>query len=457
MERFEEIRIPEIEEKKHGKRKAAAGIIIAGIVLFMLIGFFWVKAYYAEERTLIKGILNLAGEMEERQQLWEEASGNSFDDPFGTMKVTTIFNVCSEELPVTLGVDTILLRDADMRMVQASTAVSIMNNQLAELTIVGQDDTLTVSLPAFFRQNLVFDAERIDRQYNESLLAEKFGRLENTELSIELFPEDPRKIWDKYYVNLMESLKDIEADGIREIEIEKLETPLVLTVPEKDDRQYQCSQYRVSIPYHTAGENDRSTFWQEEQGGAGTAADMAEGVEKTDKAALLIAVDDNDRIVQITPEESLSVTMNYKGNDIDVNLTGNVCFLGEERSIDDIVVNMQMELPLEVPEFAEKLLSVFGNGTVDEKDVIAIQAGAEVIYNENDSSVTTDLNKLTVKVDRIGSFKVTGTIVTEPLHEPIKVPEGETIRIFEITQEQYLDLELQIMRRIGRWLKAIGR
>lgn len=453
MERFEEIRIPEIEEKKHGKRKAAAGIIIAGIVLFILIGFFWVKAYYAEERALIKGILNLAGEMEERQQLWEEASGNSFDDPFGTMKMTTVFNVSSEELPVTLGVDTILLRDADMRMMQASTAVSIMNNQLAELTIVGQDDTLTVSLPAFFRQNLVFDAERIDRQYNESILAEKFGRLENTELSIELFPEDLKKIWDKYYVNLMRGLKDIETDGIREIEIEKLETPLVLNVPEKDDRQYQCSQYRVSIPYHTAGGNDRSMSLKEEPGSVGA----AEGTEKTDNVALLIAVDENDRIVQITPEESLSVTMSYKGNDINVNLTGNVCFLGEERSIDDIVVNMQLELPLEVPEFAEKLLSVFGNGTADEKDVIAIQAGAEVIYNENDSSVTTDLNKLTVKVDRIGSFKVTGTIVTEPLHEPIKVPEGEPIRIFEISEEQYQDLELQIMRRIGRWLKAIGR
>lgn len=456
MEQFEEIRIPEIEEK-HGKRKATVWIVVAGIVLLIVAGIFLIKAYYAKERALIKGILNLAGEMEERQQLWEEASGNSYDDPFKTMKMTTIFNVSSEELPVTLGVDTILLRDAGTRMVQASTAVSIMNNQLAELTIVGQNDTLTVSLPAFFRQNLVFDTERIDRQYNESLLAEKFGRLEDTELSIELFPENLKEIWNKYYVNLMGNPKDIEADGISKIEIEKMETPLVLNVPEKDNRQYQCSQYRVTIPYHKADGNAQDASIKEETGGIEAAEDTVGSMERTDNVALLIAVDENDRIVQIAPEESLLVTMDYKGNDINVNLTGSICFLGEERSIDDIVVNMQIELPLEVPEFAKKLLSVFGNKADDKKDVIAIQAGAEIIYNENDSSVTADLNKLTVKVDRIGSFKVTGTIVTEPLHESITVPDGETIRFFEITEAQYLDLELQIMRRIGRWLKAIGR
>lgn len=450
MEQFEEIQIPEIEEKKSGKWKVGVGIVAACVVLFVIVaGFIFMKLYNSEDKALVKGILNLAGEVEDRKALWEEVSGNRSDDLFGAVKMTTVFNVSSEELPVTLGVDTIVLRDAGERRVQASTEVSVMNNELVGMTIDGDEDTLTVALPVFFRQNLAFDTERIDRQYNGSLLAEKFGRLEGMELSVELFPEGQSGVWNKYYVNLMDRLKEIETEGFGEIEIEKPEEPLVLNVPEKDNRQYQCSQYRIVIPYH---ENELA-----DSGNGADRGELADGGNGADSMVLLIAVDENDRIVQIVTEEPVVVSMEYKGSDIDVKLTENICFLGEEKSIDDMVVNMQVEIPLEVLELPDDLLSVFGNKPEDEKDMIEIQAVAEITYDENDSSVTTALNKLTVKVDRIGSFKVTGTMVMEPLHEEIKALEGETIRIFEITETQYQDLELQFLLRIGRWLKAIEK
>lgn len=452
MEQFEEIPIPEIEEKngdrreKCGKRKLAVGIASACVVLFIVAGIVFAKVYYSEERALIKGILNLAEELDTRQQLWEAASGNLPDDPLGCIKMTTVFNVSSEELPVTLGVDTILLRDTAVRMMQTSTEVSIMNNKLIEMTVDGNEDTLTIALPVFFKQNLAFDTAYIDRQYNNSLLAEKFGRLEDMELSIELFPENPNEIWEKYYVSLMKGLQNIKTEGFKEIKVEKLESPLVINVQEKEGRQYQCSQYRVTIPY---SESDRENT-------TGAMAVTSEG-EMDDCISFFVAVDENDRIVQISLEEPVDIPVKYQEADIDVKLEGNICFLGEERSIDDIVVNMQLEIPLDMLPFNEDLLSSFGNEFINEEDVIELQAKAEIVYHENDSSVTTELNKLTVKVDRIGSFTVSGKIITEPLHETIEALEGDTIRIFEITEEQYQDLEAQFLQRIWRWLKALGR
>ncbi|MCM1156542.1 MAG: hypothetical protein NC314_08880 [Roseburia sp.] len=440
MEQLEEIPIPEIEEKAHkklGKWRLTAGVAAAALAIIIAAAIIFIKIYYSEERALIKGLLNLAEEMEMRQQLWEEASGNERDDPFGCVKMSTVLNVSSEELPVTLGVDTILLRDSAVRRTQALTEISIMNNKLLTVTLDGQEEDMMLAVPVFFRQNLAFDAAHIEEQYNDSLLAEKFGKIEGTELSINLFPKWPKKIWQEYYVNLMEKLRNAgnnkEAEGIEEIEIEKLETPLVINVPERDDKQYQCSQYRVTISYREGNAKDSLVF--------------------------LTAVDENDRIVQISLEEPLTLSMKYKEDDIDVKVDGSVCFLGEARTIDDIVVDMQMEIPLLVPKFGETLLSAFGNELIDKtdkEDIIAIQAGAELIYDENDSSVTTDINRLTVTVDRIGGFKVSGKVITEPLREPIEALAGETIRIFEITEAQYQDLEKQFLQRIWRWLKAAG-
>ena len=102
MEQLEEIKIPEIEEKRHGKRKAVVGIVSVCVVFFMIVaGLIYMKVFRSEEMALIKGIMNLAEEIEERKTLWEEVSGNSSDDLFGMVKMTTVFNVSSEELPVT--------------------------------------------------------------------------------------------------------------------------------------------------------------------------------------------------------------------------------------------------------------------------------------------------------------------------------------------------------------------
>ena len=144
---------------------------IPDAIVLIAAGFLVIRWYGSEERALVKGMLNLAEEVKERQALWETASGNAPEDPFGAMKMTTVFNVSSEELPVTLGVDTVFLRDAKARRLRADTEISVMNNKLAGVSLIGLDHTLIVTIPVFFRQNLELDTQRIDRQYNDSLFA----------------------------------------------------------------------------------------------------------------------------------------------------------------------------------------------------------------------------------------------------------------------------------------------
>lgn len=60
---------------------------------------------------------------------------------------------------------------------------------------------------------------------------------------------------------------------------------------------------------------------------------------------LLISVDENDQIVQIILEEPLLLT--------EGKLTGSISFVGENRGIDDIIVNMQMSAVKDLSQLDE--------------------------------------------------------------------------------------------------------
>lgn len=438
MEHLGEIQIPEIEEKKrwNPKWKIAAGILAGCIVVFAAVAIVFVRLYFTEERALLKALGNLAAEMRERQALWEEASGNGPEDSLNRIKLTTVCNLSGDELPFTLGVDTVLLRDADARRMKAGTEFSVMNNKLVELDLYGEGRSLSVGLPGFFEQNLVFDTERIDIQYNASLLAEKFGTLDDRAISIDLFPAYRLLSWMPY-------LEDWQ-DGIH---MEKLEELIDINVPERENMKYRCSQYRLTISKDWI--NDRMAEIK-----AAVAEEAEIMAEIMQDIVVIIAVEEkNDRIVRISLEEPIAVSAGTKEHKIEIETTGNICFLGEDRSIDDIVVSVESEIPLTALGLDEWLLAVFGNKDGTE-DKIEMQLRAELLYDENDTSVTADLHKLTVSVDRIGTYKLTGEAVLAPLREAIEPPAGESIRLFEMTEGEYQDLQQQILKKVWRWMKA---
>lgn len=411
MEQQDEILIPEIEDKPNKKRKLAVGIAAVCIVAVAAVVVVIAKVYFSENKALVKGLQNLATEVQERQELTEQ-------NKTGAVNTETSFNVSVENLPVTLGIDTQILRDTEARKLRTSTAVSVMNMNLAKVEIYGEDETLAVAVPTIWEQNFVFDTKQIDRQYNDSLLSEKLGRIEGLpEISLDLFAERERMPWQELVIHSQEILKDLE--------IERMEEKIAVNIPEKDNKQYQCSQYRVVMP----------------------AAEIM-GMEwdvSDENMILILSVDENNRIVQISLEEPLLFP--------EGELSGSISFVGEGRSIDDIVVNMQMKGKADMSRLDENLLSELGSISMEQ--TIEIEMNAECIFDESDTSVTISLDKLTASVTELGALKMKGSITLEPLGEEIEPLAGESIRIFEITEDEYDALAWQMMKKL-LWKTSIA-
>lgn len=404
----DEILIPEIEEKPHRNIKLPLGIAAVCVIVFAVAAAVIARVCFDEERALLRGLQNLAEETKERQEL-------AGQDGTDAMKAVTKLNVSVENFPVTLGIDTVLLRDANARKMLASTEFSVMNNKLAELQVYGEDESLMLAAPTIWEKNFVLDTKQIDRQYNDSVLAKEWGRIElpeGMEISIDLFPTMENLSWEDVLAHCLEM--------IEELTIERLEKEITISVPEKEDIVYQCSQYRVVVP---------AEFMRVER----------IGVDYVDKdMALLIFVDEDDRIIRISLEEPFSVS--------DGKLTGDIYLIGEERSIDDMIVNMQLQVLADISEINDSLL--LGLRDEDMHPTVETTISAEVVYREDDMNVIVNLNELTASVAPIGALNISGTLTLEPLREEISLPERETIRVAEITEAVYNELEGQLMKKL---------
>lgn len=404
----DEILIPEIEEKPHRNIKLPLGIAAVCVIVFAVAAAVIARVCFDEERALLRGLQNLAEETKERQEL-------AGQDGTDAMKAVTKLNVSVENFPVTLGIDTVLLRDANARKMLASTEFSVMNNKLAELQVYGEDESLMLAAPTIWEKNFVLDTKQIDRQYNDSVLAKEWGRIElpeGMEISIDLFPTMENLSWEDVLAHCLEM--------IEELTIERLEKEIAISVPEKEDIVYQCSQYRVVVP---------AEFMRVER----------IGVDYVDKdMALLIFVDEDDRIIRISLEEPFSVS--------DGKLTGDIYLIGEERSIDDMIVNMQLQALADISEINDSLL--LGLRDEDMHPTVETTISAEVVYREDDMNVIVNLNELTASVAPIGALNISGTLTLEPLREEISLPERETIRVAEITEAVYNELEGQLMKKL---------
>lgn len=466
MEPIKEINIPEIEEKPQKNNKKVLVTVlscIAVLAIMAAVGIFIVRAYYSDERKLIKGLQKLAEEINERRQLWEEASGsvmteNAFEGNaavgnesaenesaygLGAMKMITSLNLSGDDLPITLGVDTMLLRDISAHRMRTSTALSVMNNELIGLVIYGDDDKLMLSVPDLWRQNLEFAPERIDRQYNDSLLAEKFGSIESSEVSVDLFPE-------KDSVSLSGKFKRNFEDSAVKISIEKLEGPIMTGVSDKDgklydDRKYECSPYNVTIPkewFVGVKADDGATVDMQT---ADAAAAIMQDVE------LLIYMGKNSRIIGIALKEPLQFSVKYGDYEEIAEIRGSAYFLGEGRSIDDIVVNMEAEITMDSLNPERKELSGGGNNFTGEEKM-GLQLKTEIGYDKDDTRITMDVDELTIYIDDGAAFRVTGEIGIEPLREEILPLDGETIQLFKITEDEYEDLKSQLQKKLLKWI-----
>lgn len=454
MEQFNEINIPEIEENPNKNRKMAVVIILSCIVVFAVLvtaGVLIVRAYNSDERKLIKGFQNLAKEISERQQLWEEEAGNASANGYEDVKTTMSLNLSGDDLPVTIGMDAVVLSDSEARRRRASSEFSVMNNKLLEWTLYGDDERIMISIPTFWRQNLEFSPERIVRQYNDSLLAEKFGTIDITELTIGLFPEKEDIIWSDSFIYWLKKIIDSSSkkgndteNSVEKFTIEKLEGPIIIS-RYKDNKQYECTPYRIVIPkewLESMKTDDKVTV---------IIPEMNASAEIMQDLSLLLYMDKNNRIVRISSEEPIQIALKAESIETVAELSGSVYFYGDDRSIDDIIVSVGAELSFNPLDMYEDALFEREDFISDEEKM-SFQLEAEISYDEDDTNVITDIDEMTFYLGDTASFKLTGEIVKEPLREEIQPLDGETIQIFNITEAEYDDLQYQFKKKILEWM-----
>ncbi|MDE6750124.1 MAG: hypothetical protein K2K21_13830 [Lachnospiraceae bacterium] len=444
---YNQIYIPQMEEKPHKNTKIVVAVVLACVVVFAAMavaGVMVVRAYNSDERKFMKGFMNLAEEINERRQLWETATGESLTEGGGSTQTEMTFNLSSDEFPVTIGLDMSFLKDNDVRKIRNEAVLSVMNSDLIGYTIYGDNKRIILSVPEIWRQNFEFSPSQIDRQYNESLLAEKFGTIDSEEISIDFFEENEDdlssnvlKEWLEEVLEFSQNMKNSTTGSVQGISIENPEGTVTISFPEKDDKEYECREYRMTI----------SKEWIESTQDAKVTVNTT-GVEVTTAISsdfvLLIDMDKNNRIIRIASEKPVQFLVESDEFSGFAGYSMSVGFLGEKRSIDDIYVNIDIDYTLDMTDWysgEEKFL---------------IQFDSQIGYDENDACVTVDIDKLEISNDTIGTLKMTGKIDMEPLKEKIQPLEGETIQLFRITEEEYEDLENQLNETIMKWMNILS-
>lgn len=446
-----EIQIPEIAEKQNKKKTwiVAAGILVACFIVVAVSIVAIIKIYNTDERKLLKGFMNLAEEVGEWNEVWERETGRNLVDYMDKAKFTGVLNLSSEELPITVGIDLVSMQDVDAKKMQSSMTVSVSNIDLAEITVYGDEKQMIVAMPDFWRQNLAFKTNHIEKQYNNSLWADMLGEIDNEEISIDLFAEQEEQNIEIDVEQLVEEWKELKESGLT---IEKLDKTVEIDVQSRNNTVYQCSQYRIVIPQELA---ESLIELGNSDGGEENEKQPENTVEEiVSDIVLLVSMDKSNQIVQLQFEKPLALSTGAGEN---IEFSGYMMFLGKERSIDDMLVRLKWSIPMEVMELDDETknaLESFGKSE-DLLDTIEVVTDMNIIFNENDVSVFTDLDKLTMSVDSLGTYKLTGSVKVEPLEETIKPLEGETIQLFQITQEELEDLQNQLLKNLDKWSAAI--
>lgn len=444
---YNQIYIPQMEEKPHKNTKIVVAVILGCVAVFAAIavaGVMVVRAYNSDERKFMKGFMNLAEEINERRQLWETATGESLTDGGGSTQTEMTFNLSSDQFPITIGLDMSFLKDNDARKIKNDAVLSVMNNDLIGYSIYGDDKRIILSIPEIWRQNLEFYPNQIDRQYNESLLAEKFGTIDSEEISIDFFSENEDNLssnvfneWLEAVLEFSQNMKNSTTGSVQGITVEKLDGTVSVSFPEKDDKEYECREYRMII----------SKEWIESMQNAGVTVNTT-GVEVntviSSDFVLLIDMDKNSRIIRISSEKPVQFQVESDEFSGIAGYSMSIGFLGEKRSIDDIYVSMDIDYALGM------------TGLYSGEEKFLIQFGAQIGYDENDTCVTIDIDKLELYNDDIGTLKMTGKIDIEPLKKKIQPLDGETIQLFRITEEEYEDLENQLNDTIMKWVNILS-
>ncbi len=309
--------------KNHKKTARIVILCVAAALLAIILGGWYMHVHSAAYK-IEKGFLNLlreAGEM--RNPLAEKIGADQIRRMLVEegVHLDTRMNVTTDTFlgQVTLGVDTDYEVDRREKEMAASTRLSVMNYELANMELYGDEENLCFSIPELYLENVYIKNENVIDQYNRSLWSELFGKADGDDFSIELFP-DPWLFGDEEGAGkaFLKEYADEIAECRRHMTMEKAGQNLYRV---SFDELYFNELVRQFLYDYV----DYAKVGREDAMGILSYFDVVSGA---DEISFILEINGANRIESIRVEEPLSLC----GGRIRVD--GDIYFLGEKRSIE---------------------------------------------------------------------------------------------------------------------------
>lgn len=439
----------------------AAGVCLAGIVAAVILT--------VRRNPLTKGFMELAEELtaleaEMGEHFWTDAVNQVGS---GNAQAEYSFNIggISELGNITAGIDGKIARDMERKLCDTSVDISVANAKIAEASLLGTADTIYLQVPSIWEGSVVFHAEDVSGQWNNSALKKGLQLLTEQELEIanridadlfQSFSVDSFSVADFLEENkdalrdLYENMEVVEVEKAKKegmLEEEQAELLKGVALENADGEAIETTCYLVILP-------------QEELGA------MLNGVQGDIR--LCVYLDSGKRIVRIDMLPGENPVGDVKVTNFAVNLTGtesvtNRVELEAAGELDGRAVEETIILEKEIDKAGayrvawNGSLSDGGNmwdfslegsilgecvseeeqfsaGAQDDKEG---QSGMEAQDSAEEQPGTAV--RLSIEIDNFvmksGSEVISrgsGSVVFAPLTEEIQMPEGEEYRIAEM-------------------------
>ena len=314
--------------KDHRRTAIIVGLCVAAVVLAVILGG-WFTYVHSAAYKVQKGFRNLMRETEEmKNPLLEKVGADEIrrmvvedGSHLDTRLNVTLGNFFLGSMfgDVTLGVDTDCEVDRQEKEMSASTRVSVMNYELANLELYGDREHLCFSIPALYLEDVYIENENVQRQYNRSLWASVFGEAVGDDLSIDLFPDawifgDEEGVWKAF----LDEYADEIAECRRNMSIEKAGKDLYRV-------RFGELYFNELVRQFLYDYVDFTKVGREDAMGILSYFDVVSGAGEI---SFILEINRANRIESIRVEQPLSLC------DGRIRLSGDIYFLGEKRSIE---------------------------------------------------------------------------------------------------------------------------
>lgn len=325
---------------KDNKKKTLVIVLCVCVAVLALILGGWIHHIHSPAYRVQKGIFNLAREMEEMKNPLIEKTGAGAirqmmaEEGFSAdTRLNVTFDTGSDYFgELTLGMDTECEKDVKGKEMSASTTLSLMNYEFGHVELYGDKDNLCFSFPEFLMEDMYIENENVLGQYNHSMWAMLLGEAEGDDFSVDLFA-------DKW---LFADEEGVVSAFLKEYSGEIEECRRHMTIEKAGQDLYRVSfdnlYFNELIRQMLYDYVNFSMIGREEAMGILSYFDV---VSNGRNVSFLFEINRDNRIESIRLEEPLSL---YQG---DMQISGDIYFLGTERSIDKMQGKMEIERKME--------------------------------------------------------------------------------------------------------------